>query len=704
MSSYSLLLIESYGKLKKLKKILGSNWQVAASGGHIRELAKTGADALGFTLDKQGVTCEFVPKDAKAKQTILNLRKLVKGAKKVVIATDDDREGELIAWHLLDVLNLDINTPRIAYSEITEAAVKAALSQPRQVDLKKVNAGLARACLDKLVGFSASPLLWAYTKSQGKSVGRVQSAVLHLLAVRERKIQEFKPEPYFSIFVDYEEGFRAYFSQSASIESKEDSSEEEGESVQGRVTTEAQRDQIVAIAQATPHQVAQYKVKTVKKNPPAPFTTSTLQQMAGKRLGYSSDQVMKLAQALYEQGHITYLRTDSVSLSEEAVISIRNLIQNQTPDLLPSQPPQYKNKASAQEAHEAIRPTDLGFDSSEISDAKGKALYDLIWFRTVASQCIPATLAKTSIVTQAQSTFWMAQGQSIVDKGYLQYWFDLGAESILPSLETGQSLVTSAVQAQKKRTTPPARFTDAALVKKMESLGIGRPSTFATIIKTLLNRSYAKIEKKKMVCTELGLWVDDFLQQVFADLIDVKFTAGMEQSLDEIAMGKVDWQTYLVGWHSDYFSGALAHARSIITGAGLSLPSASTSKEKTKLEHPCPSCGKDTFYSVPSSSSKLAIPYYHKCLDCSFVEFWSAEAQQWQSPQTASAQDSKATSFSCPVCGGSLLERSYTKNNEKKSLLFCQTCNAKTKSKKKEVVYFASKGKWWSPNFGELNQ
>jgi DNA topoisomerase-1 len=361
-----LLLIESGGKIKKLKQILGSEWTVKATMGHVVELAESGENSLGFTLntERNRIDCNYVPRGTRGKQILKELREAVKAASVVVLATDADREGETIAWHLVQQLKLK-NPQRAVYTEITEKAVRQAISHTRSIDMNLVAAGRCRSVADKLVGFMGSPLLWKLGNG-AKSMGRVQSAALHILCQREREIQAFVPQDYWSVYVDYAEGFRAYYAATAvSPDVKEkgadtsddatDPKEKQVESV--RVLSQNQADQLVAQAQSNPHHVVRVDATTTTRRPPAPFMTSSLQQAAGSRLKYGSEKTMKLAQSLYESGHITYMRTDSVTLSEDFCLDTRQWLLNHDPQNVPERVATQKSSSGAQEAHEAIRPT-----------------------------------------------------------------------------------------------------------------------------------------------------------------------------------------------------------------------------------------------------------------------------------------------------------------------------------------------------------
>jgi DNA topoisomerase-1 len=394
----NLLLIESPGKLKKLGQILGSGWIVKASMGHVRELANDGLDSLGFDLGDEEIACRYQPRDARSKKVLSELRQAVKKADRVYIATDPDREGETIGWHLQQALNLR-NPQRVVYSEITPQAVRTAIANPRTLNQDLVAAGRARDCLDKLVGYTGSRhVVWPLNNG-AKSMGRVQSATLHLLCVREREIQAFVSQDYWSVWVTYGEGFKAFYRSSPKPQrqSKKDSEDKSADKESERVTSQERADELVAIAQNHPHQVLQIEGKQTTQSPPPPFVTSTLQQAAGSKLHFSPEQTMKVAQSLYEKGHITYMRTDSVILSAPFCESVRQYLQQHDPTNVPRKTTRHRAVKGSQEAHEAIRPTEVNHLPQQLQrelSSDEARLYELIWNRAVASQCAPAHSAK----------------------------------------------------------------------------------------------------------------------------------------------------------------------------------------------------------------------------------------------------------------------------------------------------------------------
>ncbi|MBW4532325.1 MAG: type I DNA topoisomerase [Pleurocapsa minor HA4230-MV1] len=643
----NLLVVESPGKIKKISQILGVNWLIKASIGHFRILANDGEDNLGFDFVGDRISMRFQPKDLKSQKTIEELKEAAGKVAKVFIATDPDREGEVIAWHLWEILKgVNRNIVRVTFAEISANAVNKAIAFPRQLDSHLVDAGLARSLLDKLVGFKGSPLVW---NLGAKSIGRVQSAVLHLVCDREKEINNFQPEDYFSVFVKYAEGFRSFYSYGGRAsnvtpnESENESELEKPQTESTRIYQRFQAENLVEIAKSCPHKIVRVEQKTTSKNPPPPLITSSLQQESGSKLGLSPDRTMKVAQSLYEKGLITYMRTDSVVLSEEFCDAAKAWLENKDPQNVLEKPRKHQKAKNSQEAHEAIRPSDLSYSSvklkQEIGDEEFK-LYLLIWKRAIASQCRPALIDRTIVLSQSGSVFWQAKGQMVKFIGYAKYWNNLSADSQLPTLLPEQTLELSKAEIESKRTSPPSRYGEPQLVALMEKKGIGRPSTYSSSIKTIKARSYVKISQNKLIPTELGMTVDSFLGKNFADLIDAQFTAGMEASLDEIAQGEKKWQPYLTSWNQTYFSPALALAK-------LTLPESNRKPKGTTI----------------------------------------------------------LSEYKCPVCDQNLEQYNYLKENEQKSLLRCCDPKSRNKSNHKQVVFFLTRNdNWWSKKYGELGE
>ena len=659
-----LLIVESPNKIKTLKSILGSDWNIQASLGHITELAQDGEDSLGFTLHPDQVECRYQPRADRGKKIIAQLREAARKAEMVYLATDPDREGEGISFHLMQQLRLKKGQyKRVTYTQITEAAVKAAIANARELDFGLVGAQQARQCLDKLVGYKVSPILWQ--SSGGKSAGRVQSPALHLVCDRERTIQNFKSTDYWSVWVEYGEGFRAYYlsglddsqiadSDSDDLQTDDAADTSQTEQVESkRVLSQTQADRLVQIAQSHPHQVIEFAGRDVKKNPPPPLTTSSLQQAAGVRYSFDAEKTMQIAQTLFEgvdlpQGRkalITYHRTDSVTLAPEFCGAARQWLGKHDPENVPAKTVKHRDKSGAQGAHEAIRPTYLEITpesiQSHLSPDQFK-LYDLIWRRAMASQCALARLQKTRAVVRSGDVVWEARGSIIIFSGYTKYWNDLGQDTQLPTLHDGQSLTLKQAAHTKKQTQPPARYSEAKLVQTLERLGVGRPSTYATTMKILKERGYVQVKGKVMIPTEVGLKTDEVLSQILPNLIDAGLTAEMEASLDAIADGKRDWQRYLIDWNQNAFQPALDRARQRLDVA--------------------------------------------------------------ERPMSKSEEAGKLTEHPCPVCENSLEEYQYQRNNEIKVLLRCSNPKNRRKSCK-EVVFFKTKhGTWWNKELGAIGE
>lgn len=563
--SKNLLIVESPAKAKTIEKILGKDFMVKSCFGHIRDLAK---EDMGIDINNNFNPTYVVSPD---KIKVVNeLRKLAAN-KEVWLASDEDREGEAISWHLAEVLGLDYkNTKRIVFHEITKNAIKHAVETPRSLDLNLVNAQQARRVLDRIVGFEISPILWRKMSSQKNlSAGRVQSVTVKLVTEREREINSFKIESHYKI--------EAYF------DSKDINQQNVTFKAIGPEKIKSSEDALSFLKSSIGaiYTVSDVQVKATKRSPSAPFTTSTLQQEAGRKLGYSVSRTMRLAQTLYENGHITYMRTDSVNLSETALDSIAQSIKNMYGDKY-HQLRKFKTKnQSAQEAHEAIRPTDMSQKSIVSSDAA--KLYELIWKRTIASQMSEAIFEKTiaKITISTNNEILQANGEVMMFDGYLKAYMegkdddanDDDNDTTLPPLKVNQVLPLKNMKAIERFTRPPARYTEASLVKKLEELGIGRPSTYAPTISTIQAREYVEkkdkegikrsynlynlktdatiqseilteqigVEKNKLFPTDLGMIVTDFLSEHFDRIMDYSFTAKIEEEFDDIADGKLVW-------------------------------------------------------------------------------------------------------------------------------------------------------------------
>ena len=565
----NLVIVESPAKAKTIQKYLGKDFEVKSSFGHIRDLPKKG---MGINLENFTPDYEI---SADKKKVVAELKAAAKKAETVWLASDEDREGEAIAWHLAQELKLKSeNTKRIVFHEITKNAILKAVENPREIDQNLVNAQQARRVLDRIVGFEMSPVLWKKVKP-GLSAGRVQSVAVRLIVEREKEIREFKPVPSYKV----EGVFTNLEKQEISAKLKKD------------FTKEQDAENFLNQVQNIDFKVLNVDVKPAQRSASAPFTTSTLQQEASNRLGYGVTTTMRVAQRLYEEGYITYMRTDSVNLSQEAINAAKSQILKEFGEEY-SQPRNYVTKsASAQEAHEAIRPTDFGVKS--IGDAQLNKLYQLIYKRTLASQMANAKLEKTviEIGNPELPQHFEAQGEVIVFDGFLRAYGiyknedeeQEDGDKILPKVNVGEALAYKKITAVEKFSRPVSRFTEAGLVKKLEELGIGRPSTYAPTIQTIQNREYVdkrEIEpkgreivkltltktglkkeiltekfggdKNKFVPTDIGIVVNDFLTTNFNEILDYGFTAKVEQDFDEIAKGEEKWKDVLKNFYSSF--------------------------------------------------------------------------------------------------------------------------------------------------------
>jgi DNA topoisomerase-1 len=547
-----LIIVESPTKAKTIGKFVGKDFVVESSYGHIRDLPKS---KIGIDVKHDFEPTYVIPK--KAEPVVENLRKLAKKATRVILATDEDREGEAIAWHLIQALDLDGTkkgdkkkiTERIAFHEITKEAILRALEHPRDLDINLVDAQQARRVLDRLVGYELSPFLWRKVR-YGLSAGRVQSVAVRLVVERERLIQAFNKEEYWTIEGKFlpEKSKTAFPATLVSVNEK----------AIGKmgIATEADAKKIVDGVREAKFHIKDIAVKDIRRNPSAPFTTSTLQQEAARKLGFSAKQTMMIAQHLYENGFITYMRTDSVNLAESALAQARTVITEEfgANYALP-EPRRYTTKSKgAQEAHEAIRPTSLAATSAGslgIKDRNSVRLYDLIWKRTIASQMKEALLEQTAVDIEAETSqkeTFRANGQTVKFDGFIRVYTegrdDDASDEIegkLPKLEINQPLSVEEILPIQHFTEPPARYSDATLVKALEAEGIGRPSTYAPTLSTIQDRGYVEKIEKKYQPTDIGILVNDLLVENFPEIVDIKFTSRIEEEFDEIAEGKMKW-------------------------------------------------------------------------------------------------------------------------------------------------------------------
>lgn len=526
-----LLLVESPTKAKTLKAFLGNNYRVLASMGHIRDLPKS---ELGIDVEKNFKPKYVIP--TKARKVVNELKKEIEKADSAILASDEDREGEAIAWHLGEVLGLK-NPKRIVFHEITKTAIKEALKNPRTIDMNLVDSQQTRRILDRLVGYQLSPFLWKKV-AKGLSAGRVQSVAVRLVVEREREIQNFKPQEYWTVEVLLQKTNPPAGGQ-----------KEFTALLVKKVENKEQADKILNDLEGAEYKVETVEKKQTKKNPFPPFTTSSLQQTAWQRFHFPAKMTMQSAQRLYENGFISYHRTDSFNLSESSLIAAKKFIaENFGNNYWAGSFVKYKTKGKAQEAHEAIRPTTAGRtpDSLKGMDLRQLKLYALIWQRFIACQMAPARFDSTVVEIKAQNqksktpnyTF-RTSGQILKFDGFLKVYPVKFEEADLPELKEGESLEFIKLNPLQHFTEPPPRYNEASLIKTLEKYGIGRPSTYAPILSTIQERNYvAKNEQRKFFPTEIGIIVNDILTENFPKIVDVDFTAKMEKELDEIAEGK----------------------------------------------------------------------------------------------------------------------------------------------------------------------
>ena len=669
MAKY-LVIVESPAKVKTIKKFLGKNYEVAASNGHVRDLPKS---QLGIDVEH-----DFEPKyiTIRGKGDILaNLRKEVKKADKVFLATDPDREGEAISWHLSKALKLEgTNAKRITFNEITKNAVKASLKNPREINMNLVNAQQARRMLDRMVGYEISPLLWAKVK-RGLSAGRVQSVALRIICDREDEINAFIPEEYWSIdVVLHAEGEKKPFTAKFY-------GDENGKL---QIHNKAELDAILSELEKSEYQVLEVKKGERTKKPPLPFNTSTLQQEASKHLNFSTQKTMRLAQQLYEGvdvkgfgtvGLISYLRTDSTRVSEEAEqMAQEYILANYGSDYVAQNAAAKKNNAKIQDAHEAIRPTDLNRSPAIVKESLSRdqfRLYQLIWNRFAASRMTPAVYETTSVTIGAGKYRFHVSTSKIKFDGFMSV-YSLDEEKtekvfLSKSLDRDTVLTQKAIDPKQHFTQPPAHFTEASLVKTLEELGIGRPSTYAPTITTLLGRRYILKESKNLYVSELGEVVNNIMKEAFPTIVDERFTANMESLLDKVEEGTVDWKMVVSNFYPDLDEAVKAAEKELekvkiedeVTdvicdvcgrnmvikygphGRFLACPGfpecRNTKPYFEKIGVACPKCGKDIVLKKTKKGRK-----YYGCEnnpDCDFMS--------WQKP----------SAIPCPQCGGYMVEK-----------------------------------------------
>ena len=627
-----LVIVESPAKAKTIGKFLGRGYKVEASQGHVRDMPKS---QIGVDVENG-----FEPKyiTIRGRGEILNrIRKEARSASKIYLATDPDREGEAISWHLANVLGIEEDAAcRIEFNEVTSKAVKAAVKSPRKINMDLVNAQQARRVLDRLIGYKISPLLWRKVK-KGLSAGRVQSVATKMICDREQEIDIFLPEEYWTIATDFVIGKAKVHARFTGIgsEKQELHSREEAEAV-------------IAKCEGASFSVSSIKKSERRKHPAAPFTTSNLQQEASRKLGFTTQKTMQIAQQLYEgveiagegsQGLVSYIRTDSTRIADEAMAAVRAMIsENYAPDFLPEKPNTYKTRSSAQDAHEAIRPTDINRRPDDIKSSLTRdqyKLYKLIYARFVASQMTPAVYDTLSVDIDADTGVrFHFNAQKLRFAGFTAVYeegVDDSAEESsvnnLPEMEEGMTAQVGEILSEQHFTQPPPRYTEASLVRALEEKGIGRPSTYAPTISTIIARGYVSRENKRLMPTELGKIVNEMMCNNFPNIVDIAFTAGMETSLDEVEAGSAEWHKIIADFYGPFEE---------------TLEKADQNIEKVAIEDqvsdvPCEKCGAMLVYKMSRFGKFLACPNFPEC------RFTMALPKNIGVP--------------CPKCGGELLER-----------------------------------------------
>ena len=665
----NLVIVESPAKAKTLKKFLGSNYKVEASVGHVRDLPKSD---IGIDFEN-----DYEPKyiTIRGKGDVLaTLRKEVKSAKKVYLATDPDREGEAISWHLYNALKLENKpTGRITFNEITKDAVKKSIKQAREIDMSLVDAQQARRVLDRIVGYKISPLLWKKVRRR-LSAGRVQSAALKMVCDRQEEIDSFVPEEYWSVSAVLQSGKSKFETRLATVGGKkiELGSKEETDKLLKKI----KKEEFI---------VSEIKSGSKSRKPSPPFTTSTLQQEASKALGYATSKTMQIAQQLYEgievKGHgtiglVSYIRTDSVRISDEAFGDVKAYIEEKYgSEYAVASKTEYRQRGRAQDAHEAIRPTYVNLNPEGIKESLSRdqfRLYKLIWERFVACQMESAVFETLSIKINAGTAVFRASGSILKFPGYLSVYKAADDEEEdenvkLPALKEGQKLTTVSVDGAQHFTQPPARYSDASLVKALEELGIGRPSTYASIITTILNRGYVIKENKVFYTTELGEIVNDIMEDNFQDIVDIEFTAKIESSLDKVEDGDLAWKELIRQFYPG-FREQLEEAEEHIGEITI---------EDVKSDVICENCGANMVIKHGKYGKFLACPSFPECrntkpffdeagVNCPtcggkiFVKKTKKGRRYYgceNAPECEFMSWNKPTGENCPVCGSFLVEK-----------------------------------------------
>ncbi|MGB6020041.1 MAG: type I DNA topoisomerase [Sulfurimonadaceae bacterium] len=663
-----LIIVESPAKAKTIKNFLGKEYEVIASKGHIRDLPKS---RFGIKIDEE--TLELTPEYSVAKEnaaTVKQIKELAKKADTIFIATDEDREGEAIGWHvghaIAKVTKLEPEElPRIVFHEITKTAINAALDNPRKIDMDQVNAQQTRRLLDRIVGYKLSPLL-ASKIQKGLSAGRVQSSTLKIVIDREREIRAFIPVEYWTIDTLFAPNIDANL-----INFK-------GEKLSKlSIENEERAKSITAVIKDESFKVTSIETKQRKSSTPPPFMTSTLQQTASSKLSMSPKKTMMLAQTLYEgvktpdgtSGVITYMRTDSLNMAAEAVEAARETIKNTYGEqYIPKEPKSYNKKSKgAQEAHEAIRPTMLSF-TPKVAAAFLKAdelkLYTLIYNRFLACQMNDAIFEQQSIIFKSESAEYRASGRKLIFDGFYRVVGSDDKDKLLPTLEKGQDIAIETIKPTQHFTEPPSRFSEASLIKELESEGIGRPSTYAPTISTLQARNYITVEKRQIAPTEVAFTVIEMLEKHFHDIVDASFTANMEEVLDKIADEGQDWQKVLSDFYFPFIE-RVKEGKEKIVSLKLAQP----------LGRNCPQCGSELLLRSGRYGNFIACSGFPKCKYTEQVIEEGEEGKEGEAPKV------ETTDEKCDKCGGDMV----IKNGRNGKFLACSNYPECKNTKSMEV-------------------
>ncbi|WP_298061200.1 type I DNA topoisomerase [uncultured Campylobacter sp.] len=631
----NLIIVESPAKAKTIKNFLGDDYDVIASKGHIRDLPQK---KFGIKIKDKSFEPEYEI-SADHDQIVKQIKTLAKKADQIYLATDEDREGEAIAYHIAASIGKQAEElPRIVFHEITKSAISNALSSPRKLNIASVNAQQARRLLDRIVGYKLSPLLNLKIQ-RGLSAGRVQSAALKIVVDREREILNFKPVEFHSIDAVFKKDLEAELVEFRGKKMEKLS-----------VKNAAQASEIVSELQKDRFSVESIESKSRKTNPYPPFMTSTLQQAASTALGFNPRKTMSLAQSLYEGvntkngGAITYMRTDSLNIAKEAIAAARELIEQRFGEkYLPKSPNLYATKSKgAQEAHEAIRPTDLKLTpelAQKILPRDEYRLYALIYNRFVASQMSPSVSQVQTIIVRGEAGAFKISGRKVEFDGFYKAYGDLDKDKILPSLSAGDVMSLQSLSSQQHFTEPPARYSEASLIKKLESLGIGRPSTYAPTISLLTARNYVNIEQKHLVPSEIAFKITEMLEQNFKNIVDSEFTSKMEEKLDDIAENKADWQQILADFYYPFMD-EIAKGKTSIASQKLA----------EKIGEACPNCGGELLRRQGRFGEFIACSNYPKCK-------YSRNADASAEGASEEKAAPEVLDEKCPQCGKNLIKR-----------------------------------------------